>query len=116
GATTQDIMDTGTILQVRDALDVLESSYRELHAKVCILARKYRDQVMVGRTHGQQALPITFGFKAAVWADELRRNFQRLRQMRERVLVGQFSGAVGTLAALGDPGIEVQQRLFAELG
>src|SRR5690554_2096884 len=104
GATTQDIMDTGTILQVRDALDAIESSYRELYANTRELARKYRDQVMVGRSHGQQALPITFGFKAAGWTEELRRNFQRLRQMRERVLVGQFSGAVGTLAALGESG------------
>jgi len=116
GATTQDIMDTGTILQVRDALDAIESSYRELYANTRELARKYRDQVMVGRSHGQQALPITFGFKAAGWTEELRRNFQRLRQMRERVLVGQFSGAVGTLAALGESGVEVQERLFKELG
>lgn len=116
GATTQDIMDTGTILQVRDALDEIEASYRELYENTRQLASKYRDQVMVGRSHGQQALPITFGFKAAGWAEELRRNFLRLREMRERVLVGQFSGAVGTLAALGDAGIEVQQRLFAELG
>lgn len=116
GATTQDIMDTGTILQVKDALDEIEAAYRELYNNVCELARKYRDQVMVGRSHGQHALPITFGFKAAVWADELSRNFKRLRQMRERVLVGQFSGAVGTLAALGEPGMEVQQRLFKELG
>lgn len=115
GATTQDIMDTGTILQVRDALDVIEQSYRDLHTHVCSLARKHRDVPMVGRTHGQQALPITFGFKAATWAEELRRNFQRLRQMRERVLVGQFSGAVGTLAALGDDGIAVQEALFKEL-
>ncbi|MVW72731.1 adenylosuccinate lyase [Bordetella sp. 15P40C-2] len=116
GATTQDIMDTGTILQVRDGLDQIETAYRELYDNVCTLARKYRDQVMVGRSHGQHALPITFGFKAAGWAEELRRNFTRLRQMRERVLVGQFSGAVGTLAALGNDGIEVQNRLFDELG
>ncbi|WP_298015527.1 adenylosuccinate lyase [uncultured Castellaniella sp.] len=116
GATTQDIMDTGTILQVRDGLDELESAYRALHENVCALARKYRDQVMVGRSHGQHALPITFGFKVAGWAEELRRNFTRLRQMRERVLVGQFSGAVGTLAALGEQGLEVQRRLFSELG
>lgn len=116
GATTQDIMDTGTILQVKDGLNEIESAYRKLYDNVCGLARKYRDQVMVGRSHGQHALPITFGFKAAVWADEIARNIVRLRQMRERVLVGQFSGAVGTLAALGEQGIEVQQRLFKELG
>ena len=116
GATTQDIMDTGTVLQIRDALDHIEKDYRDLYNNTRELARKYRDQVMVGRSHGQQALPITFGFKAAGWAEELRRNYQRLRQMRDRVLVGQFSGAVGTLAALGDDGIEVQERLFKELG
>src|SRR5690606_16246165 len=116
GATTQDIMDTGTILQVRDALDEIEGAYRELYTNVRELAANYRDQVMVGRSHGQHALPITFGFKAAGWAEELRRNFVRIRQMRERVLVGQFSGAVGTLAALGTQGLTVQRRLFDELG
>lgn len=116
GATTQDIMDTGTMLQVRDALDQIEASYRALYENARQLARTYRDQVMVGRSHGQHALPITFGFKAAGWAEELRRNFSRLKQMRERILVGQFSGAVGTLAALGDDGLEVQRRLFIELG
>lgn len=116
GATTQDIVDTGTMLQVRDALDEIEAALRELHGRVRTLSVRYRDQAMVGRSHGQQALPITFGFKAAVWADEIRRHLERLGQMRKRVLVGQFSGAVGTLAALGDRGLEVQQALFAELG
>lgn len=116
GATTQDIMDTGTILQIRDALDEIENAYGELYDNTRRLAETYRDQVMVGRSHGQHALPITFGFKAACWAEELRRNFTRLKQMRERVLVGQFSGAVGTLAALGGQGLTVQRRLFDELG
>lgn len=116
GATTQDIMDTGTILQVRDALDEIERSMRATYRNVCELARKHRDLTMVGRSHGQQALPITFGFKAAIWAEEIRRNLARMEQMRERVLVGQFSGAVGTLAALGDDGIAVQEALFKELG
>ncbi|MGH8844003.1 MAG: lyase family protein, partial [Advenella sp.] len=84
GATTQDIMDTGTILQVRDGLDEIEDAYRQLYENVRTLAQTYRDQVMVGRSHGQHALPITFGFKAAGWAEELRRNFARLKQMRER--------------------------------
>jgi len=116
GATTQDIIDTGTVLQVRDGLDEIERNLRALYGNVCGLAARYRDQAMVGRSHGQQALPITFGFKAAVWAEELRRHLGRLDQMRSRVLVGQFSGAVGTLAALDGAGIEVQQRLFRELG
>ncbi|OZI37930.1 adenylosuccinate lyase [Bordetella genomosp. 10] len=116
GATTQDIVDTGTILQIRDALAVVENHMRAVHQNVRDLAKKYRDVTMVGRSHGQQALPITFGFKAAVWAEEMRRNIERVQQMRPRVLVGQFSGAVGTLAALDDNGIEVQERLFKELG
>jgi adenylosuccinate lyase len=115
GATTQDITDTGTILQVRDALDVIETNYQTLYGNVCALAARYRDVIMAGRSHGQQALPITFGFKAAVWAEELRRNLERLQQMRPRLLVGQFSGAVGTLAALGKDGMAVQEALFAEL-
>jgi 3-carboxy-cis,cis-muconate cycloisomerase len=116
GATTQDIVDTGTILQVRDGLDEVHRNLTKLYENVCALAERYRDQTMVARSHGQHALPITFGFKAAVWAEELRRNLTRFGQMRERVLVGQFSGAVGTLAALDGRGIEVQQRLFESLG
>jgi len=115
GATTQDIVDTGTVLQVKEALEQIENNYRRAHAHVIALAERHRDQTMAGRSHGQQALPITFGFKAAVWAAEIGRNLERLRQMKERVLVGQFSGAVGTLAALGGQGIEVQEALFKEL-
>ena len=116
GATTQDIIDTGTILQIKDAIDVIQANYQQVYEKACALALQYRDTTMVGRSHGQQALPITFGFKVAVWADELRRNLDRIEQMRERVLVGQLSGAVGTLAALGDDGIAVQEGVFEELG
>jgi adenylosuccinate lyase len=116
GATTQDILDTGMVLQIRDGLDAIEPSLRELLAEVAALARTHRDTVMAGRSHGQQALPITFGFKAAVWAAELRRHLDRLGGLRPRVLVGQFSGAVGTLAALGTQGEAVQRALFQELG
>ena len=116
GATTQDIMDTGTVLQLRDALDEIEAGMRELLAAVCALARRHRDTAMAGRSHGQQALPITFGFKAAVWAAEVARHLDRIAEMRPRVLVGQFSGAVGTLAALGRDGDAVQRGLMAELG
>jgi adenylosuccinate lyase len=116
GATTQDIMDTGTVLQVRDALDAMEGSLRDLLGAVAALAAKHRDTVMAGRSHGQQALPITFGFKAAVWAAEIGRHIDRIAAMRPRVLVGQFSGAVGTLAALGQDGDAVQRGLFEELG
>lgn len=116
GATTQDIIDTGTMLQVRDALDIIGKRYADLEGHLIELAAKHRDLTMVARSHGQQALPITFGFKVAVWAEEMRRNIERFEAMKERVLVGQFSGAVGTLAALGDKGIAVQEALFEELG
>lgn len=116
GATTQDIIDSGTVLQLRDALAVIEARYRELLDKLVALAAKHRDLVMVARSHGQQALPITFGFKVAVWVEEMRRNLDRFEAMKARVLVGQFSGAVGTLAALGEQGFAVQEALFEDLG
>lgn len=116
GATTQDIVDTGTVLQLRAALDEIESNCRAVHDILCEIARRHRDTVMVGRTHGQQALPVTFGYKAAVWIAEVRRNLERLAQARRRALVGQFSGAVGTLASLGNDGFAVQKALFDELG
>jgi adenylosuccinate lyase len=116
GATTQDIIDTGTVLQLRDALAVIESRYRQLTDHLVALAARHRDLVMVARSHGQQALPITFGFKVAVWVEEMRRNLARFEAMKERVLVGQFSGAVGTMAALGDKGFAVREALFEELG
>jgi len=116
GATTQDIMDTGTVMQVREILDEIEVGMKLVLAHVCTLAKRHRSTVMAGRSHGQQALPITFGFKAAGWAAEIERNLDRLRDMRPRVLIGQFSGAVGTLAALGDQGDAVQRGLMEELG
>lgn len=116
GATTQDIMDTGTILQVRDALDAIEAAQAQVLEHAVTLARTHRDTPMVGRSHGQHALPITFGFKVAQWVAELRRNVQRLSEMRGRLLVLQFSGAVGTLAALEPQGDAVQKGLAEELG
>jgi 3-carboxy-cis,cis-muconate cycloisomerase len=116
GATTQDIMDTATILQVRDALTVVAAALSRLDQILADLAAKHRQTVMAGRTHLQHALPITFGFKAAVWLSTIRRHRERLDELRPRVLVGQFSGAVGTLASLGTRGLEVHDALMAELG
>ncbi|MEK9672629.1 MAG: adenylosuccinate lyase [Rhodospirillaceae bacterium] len=116
GATTQDIMDTGLVLQMKDAVDLIRDALDELEGNCEKLARKHRDTVMAGRTHGQQALPITFGYKVAVWIDEIRRQKERLEQMAERVLVGQFSGAVGTYAAIGEKGPEVTRLIMADLG
>jgi 3-carboxy-cis,cis-muconate cycloisomerase len=116
GATTQDVMDTGLILQIRDAWPILTASLTTLITTLCTLARNYRDTPMVGRTHGQQALPITFGYKTAVWLAEILRHRSRLQEMRERVLMGEFGGAVGTLASVSEHGIEINERLMRHLG
>lgn len=116
GATTQDIMDTANVLQVRDALDIVDADIRALRAILADLAQKHRDTPMAGRTHLQQALPVTFGYKVAIWLAMFDRHQQRLAQLRERVLCVEFAGAAGTLASLGDKGLQVQQALAEELG
>lgn len=116
GATTQDIMDMATVLQVRQALELIDDDLRTLDDILDAMAATYRDTPMAGRTHLQHALPITFGYKAAVWLLMIRRHRQRLEQLRPRVLVGQFGGAAGTLASLGDRGLEVNEALMHHLG
>ncbi|MGY3620468.1 3-carboxy-cis,cis-muconate cycloisomerase [Bradyrhizobium sp. USDA 10063] len=116
GATTQDIMDTAVVLQLRDGFDIIEDDIAALRAILADLSRRYRDTPMAGRTHLQQALPVTFGYKAAIWLAAFDRHAERLAQLKPRLLVGQFAGAAGTLASLGDKGFEVQQALCEELG
>jgi 3-carboxy-cis,cis-muconate cycloisomerase len=116
GATTQDIMDTATVLQVRDALALIAADLAALDAALAGLAKKHRQTVMAGRTHLQHALPVTFGYKAAIWLGMIQRHRERLAQLRPRVLVGQFAGAAGTLASLGDQGLAVHDLLMAQLG
>jgi len=115
GATTQDIMDTATVLQVRAALTLVQNDIAALRQRLQALAQTHRDTPMPGRTHLQHALPITFGYKVAIWLAMFDRHAQRLEQLRERVLVGQFAGAAGTLASLGADGLAVQTRLMQEL-
>jgi 3-carboxy-cis,cis-muconate cycloisomerase len=115
GATTQDIMDTANVLQIRAALDVVCADIRELRGILTKLAKKHRDTPMAGRTHLQQALPVTFGYKVAIWLAMFDRHQERLVQLRERVLVVGFAGAAGTLASLGTKGFEVQAALADEL-
>ncbi|QYM93054.1 class-II fumarase/aspartase family protein [Dickeya zeae] len=115
GATTQDIMDTAVVLQIRDAFDLIEADIRSLRSTLADLARRYRNTPMAGRTHLQQALPITFGYKAAIWLDMFDRHAERLEQARPRILVGEFAGAAGTLASLGDKGLAVQKAMMEEL-
>ncbi|HEK1770809.1 TPA: adenylosuccinate lyase family protein [Pseudomonas putida] len=116
GATTQDIMDTAVVLQVRAALAIVERDILAVRGLLAGLAQRYRDTPMAGRTHLQHALPITFGYKCAVWLSMFDRHAERLVELRPRVEVGQFAGAAGTLASLGDKGLEVQEALMAELG
>jgi 3-carboxy-cis,cis-muconate cycloisomerase len=115
GATTQDIVDTGLVLQIRDGLALIEADLAGIEAALAGLARRHRDTPMAGRTHQQQALPITFGFKCATWLAPLQRQHARLARLREEVLMVQFGGAVGTLASLGPDGIRVVEGLAAEL-
>lgn len=115
GATTQDILDTGTVLQMREGLDILENDLQGTIKALAALSLKHRDSVMAGRTFQQLAAPITFGYKSAIWLDELLRHKERLEQLKPRLLVGQCSGAVGTFATLGDKGILVQQKMMALL-
>jgi 3-carboxy-cis,cis-muconate cycloisomerase len=116
GATTQDIMDTAVILQVRDGLKIIEEDIDELRRILADLSKRYRDTPMAGRTHLQQALPVTFGYKTAIWLAMFDRHAERLAQLKPRVLVGEFAGAAGTLASLGDRGFGVQKALCEELG
>lgn len=116
GATTQDIMDTAVVLQVRAALAIVGRDIQAVRGLLAELAQRYRDTPMAGRTHLQHALPITFGYKCAVWLSMFDRHAERLVQLRPRVEVGQFAGAAGTLASLGDKGLEVQAALMDELG
>src|SRR6266567_2207369 len=116
GATTQDIMDTAVILQVRDGLKIIEQDIAALRDILADLSKRYRDTPMAGRTHLQQALPVTFGYKTAIYLAMFDRHAERLTQLKPRVLVGQFAGAAGTLASLGTKGFEVQQALCEELG
>jgi 3-carboxy-cis,cis-muconate cycloisomerase len=116
GATTQDIMDSANVLQFRAAFALVSQDLRELRRILIDLARRHRDTPMAGRTHLQQALPITFGYKAAVWLSSVERHIERLDQLLPRVLVGEFSGAAGTLASVGKDGLEMQRLFCEELG
>jgi 3-carboxy-cis,cis-muconate cycloisomerase len=116
GATSQDAMDTGLVLQVRAALDLLEADLTRLGEICAALAEQHRRTLMPGRTLLQQALPITFGLKAARWLGVVSRQLTGLRELRPRVLVVQFGGAAGTLASLGADGLRVLDCLAGELG
>jgi adenylosuccinate lyase len=116
GATSKNVMDTALALQIRASLALLLDELGAVERALARLARRHRDTLMAGRTHGQHALPITFGFRCAVWLDELMRQRERLQACRRRALVGEWGGAVGSSAALGRRGREVERRLLRRLG
>ncbi len=115
GATTQDITDTATVLQIRDALALVEDDLGAISAALADLARRHRDTPMVARSNLQQAVPITFGFKMAELLSAVERHRERLAQLRPRVLMGEFGGAAGTLASLERGAMETQAGLMQEL-
>ncbi len=116
GATTQDITDTATVLQIREGLALVERDLAEISAALASLAKKYRDTPIIGRSNLQQATPITFGYKMASILAGIERHRERLAQLKPRVLVGEFGGASGTLSSLEKGAMETQAGLMQELG
>jgi len=116
GATTQDITDTATVLQIRESLVIIEQDLATISTSMADLAKKHRDTPMVGRSNLQQAVPVTFGYKMAGLLSAIERHRERLAQLRPRVLTGEFAGAAGTLASLEKGALETQEGLMKELG
>ena len=116
GATSNDITDSAVALQIKDSIDLQRDTTSELILTMCDIAERERDTIMLGRTHGQAAVPITFGLKVAVWVDEFRRHLDRLDEMASRCTTGKFLGAVGTGAAQGERALELQDLVMGELG
>ncbi len=116
GATSSDMLDTATALQLKEAVYLIEERLNELESVLLARAEKHKMSIMMGRSHGQHALPTTFGFKVAVWTREVSRHIQRLRDCKGRLLAGKMSGAVGTQAGLGPKAIEIQELVMERLG
>lgn len=115
GATSNDILDTALGLQIKEALDILDEKLRHLLSVLLKRAEETKHLVCIGRTHGQHALPMTYGLRFAVWAAETARHLERLDELRPRVCVGKLTGAVGTMASLGKDGIRVQDEMMKYL-
>ncbi|MCK5310252.1 MAG: adenylosuccinate lyase [Thermoplasmata archaeon] len=116
GATSNDIVDTVTAIQLKQSLSIIEDDLIVLQHAIADLAEEHKSTVMVGRTHGQFAVPLTFGMKMAVYTREVQRHLDRLRESRPRICVGKMSGAVGTGAALGEHADEIQDKVMEILG
>ena len=116
GATSNDIIDTANALLIRDSLAIVERDLKKLRFVLKELAGRHKYTVCIGRTHGQHAVPTTYGMKFAIWLDEVQRHIDRLNELKGRVLVGQMSGAVGTMASFGKKGLEIQRIVMEDLG
>ena len=116
GATTQNITQTGDLLQLRQAHEIVLQQIGQVLALLAPLAERHADDPCAGRTHGQHAVPATFGYKVGVWIDELSRHVERLEDAEPRVFVAMLGGAAGTLASFGAPALEVQERMARHLG
>ena len=116
GATSSDMLDTATALQLKEAVTLIEERLNELESVLIFRAEKHKMSITMGRSHGQHALPTTFGFKIAVWTREVARHIQRLRECKRRLLAGKMSGAVGTQAGLGPKALEIQEFVMERLG
>ena len=116
GATSNDIVDSAVALQIKDSIKLQTEVLTQLISTLCDIASRERDTVMLGRTHGQAAVPITFGLKVAVWVDEFVRHYERLSELKNRAITGKFMGAVGTGAAQGKDAFELQNLIMKELG
>lgn len=116
GATSNDIIDTANALLIKESLAIMENDLKKLRSVLKKLAEEHKYTVCIGRTHGQHAVPTTYGMKFAIWLDEVQRHIDRLNELKERVLVGQMSGAVGTMASFGEKGFEIQRLVMEDLG
>ncbi|NJE48242.1 adenylosuccinate lyase [Thermococcus sp. 9N3] len=116
GATSNDIIDTANALLIKESLELIERYLRELRDVLMKLAEEHRYTVCIGRTHGQHAVPTTYGMKFALWLDEVQRHLERLEELKKRVLVGKMRGAVGTAASFGGKALEIERLVMEDLG
>jgi len=116
GATSNDITDTALALQIKESIEILDKDLLELKKALISLIKKTKTLVCMGRTHGQQAVPITYGLRFSIWAVEIERHIERLSELKKRILVGQMTGAVGTQAAMGPKAMQIQEKCMDYLG
>ncbi|GAB6135032.1 adenylosuccinate lyase [Thermococcus prieurii] len=116
GATSNDIIDTANALLIKESLELIERYLKELRDVLMKLAEEHKYTVCIGRTHGQHAVPTTYGMKFALWLDEVQRHLERIEELKKRVLVGKMRGAVGTAASFGEKALEIERLVMEDLG